>query len=162
MLPLCCVHAARSDQLAHGELFRHPARSPRRFALGGPATERDHQPRRYCSFALACRRRGASELSADRTVFLETPYTRAISEIDICSARCNRVSAQSSTLNTHFLPGSVKAKLSAQVVSFRMPRPVQFSAAVDTARGMRVSRASTDGLGRIAGRDAGSSFLPYT
>jgi hypothetical protein len=66
-------------------------------------------------------------------VFREHPSTRAICEIDICSARRNRrISAQSSTLNTHFLPGSVRARLSARVVKFRVPRPVQFSAAVDS------------------------------
>ena len=60
---------------------------------------------------------GTSELTAARTVFREHPSTRAIREIDICSARRNRrISAQSSTLNTHFLPGSVRARLSARVV----------------------------------------------
>jgi hypothetical protein len=69
-------------------------------------------------------------------VFREIPNTRAIPEIDISSARCNRrISAQSSTLSTYFLPGSARARVSAQVVNFRMPRPVQFSAAVDTDRG---------------------------
>src|SRR6185437_14622412 len=77
---------------------------------------------------------GASEANAARTVLREHPTTRATSEIDICSARCNRrISAQSSTLNTHFLPGSDRARLSAQVVNFRVPRPVQFSRAVDTS-----------------------------
>jgi hypothetical protein len=56
------------------------------------------------------------------------------SEIDISSARRNRrISAQSSTLNTHFLSGSVAARVIRKVVSFRVPRPVQFSDAVDTS-----------------------------
>jgi hypothetical protein len=68
-------------------------------------------------------------------VFRETPNTRAISEIDIFSDRRNRrISAQSSTLNTHFLPGSVGASLIRKVVNIRVPRPVQFSDAVDTAQ----------------------------
>jgi hypothetical protein len=66
-------------------------------------------------------------------VFLETPNTRAISEIDSFSARRNRrISAQSSTLNTHFLPGSIQARVIRKVVSFRLPRPGQFSLAVDS------------------------------
>ena len=49
---------------------------------------------------------GPSEANAAFTVFLEIPNTRAISEIGNRSARCNRrISAQSSTLNTRFLPG---------------------------------------------------------
>jgi hypothetical protein len=76
---------------------------------------------------------GASDPNAARTVFLETSNTRAISEIDIRSARhSRRISAQSSTLNTHFLPGSVRARVIRKVVSFRLPRPGQFSRAVDT------------------------------
>jgi hypothetical protein len=65
-------------------------------------------------------------------VLREIPNTRAICEIGIRSARrSRRISAQSSTINTHFLPGSDRARLSAQVIRFRAPRPVQFSAAVD-------------------------------
>ena len=44
---------------------------------------------------------GASDATAARTVFLDTPNTRAITLIGIPSARCNlRISAQSSTDNT--------------------------------------------------------------
>ena len=88
---------------------------------------------------------GPSDASADRTVFLEIPSTRAICEIDILSARCNRrISAQSSTLSTYFLPGSDRsdpARVSAQVLNLQMPRPVQFSVAVDTHDVLRTSRS---------------------
>jgi len=66
-------------------------------------------------------------------LFLETPSTLAICEIDICSARRNRrISAQSSTFNTRFLLTRCRARLSAEVINFQLPRPVQFSAAADT------------------------------
>jgi hypothetical protein len=46
---------------------------------------------------------GPSAASAFRTVFFEHPSTRAITLIGIRSARYSRrISAQSSTLNTHF------------------------------------------------------------
>ena len=45
---------------------------------------------------------------------------RAISEIDRCSPRrCRRISAQSSTSNTRFLPARFRARLSAKLVNFR-------------------------------------------
>jgi hypothetical protein len=45
---------------------------------------------------------GSSAANAFLTVFFEHPTTRAIILIGIRSARCNRrISAQSSTLNTH-------------------------------------------------------------
>ncbi len=47
---------------------------------------------------------GAADRNADRTVFREHPTTRPIAWIGIPSARCSRrISAQSSTFNTHFL-----------------------------------------------------------
>ena len=50
---------------------------------------------------------GPSLAIAARTVFLDTPITRAISLIGSPSARCSRrISAQSSTSSTLFLPGS--------------------------------------------------------
>ena len=50
---------------------------------------------------------GPSLATAARTVFLETPITRAISLIGISSARCSRrISAQSSTDSTPSPPGS--------------------------------------------------------
>ena len=46
---------------------------------------------------------GPSAANAFFTVFFEHPITRAITLIGIRSARCSRrISAQSSTLNTHF------------------------------------------------------------
>jgi hypothetical protein len=52
-------------------------------------------------------RGGPSLAKARFTVFREIPTTRAISEIDNASARrSRRTSAQSSTPNTRFLPGS--------------------------------------------------------
>jgi hypothetical protein len=69
------------------------------------------------------------------TVFLEIPITRAICAIGNRSARRNRrISAQSSTTNTRFLPARARAKLTAKLVNFQMPRPVHFSRAVDTLR----------------------------
>jgi hypothetical protein len=86
---------------------------------------------------------GASDPSAARTVFLEIRSTRAISEIDIRSARrSRRISAQSSTLNTHFLPDSVRARVTRKVVNIRLPRPGQFSPAVDTPRGVVTDRGA--------------------
>jgi hypothetical protein len=83
----------------------------------------------------------ASDASAVRTVFLETPITRATCEIDNPSDRRNRrISAQSSTFSTYFLPDSTRARLSAQVVNFRVPRPVQFSGAADRADHQPVPR----------------------
>jgi hypothetical protein len=78
-------------------------------------------------------RGGWSLASARFTVFLAIPNTRAISEIDNSSDRRNRrISAQSSTLNTRFLPGSVPARVSGKLVSFRLPRAGQYWVAVDT------------------------------
>ena len=57
--------------------------------------------RRYCG--------GPSLANADFTVFLEIPNTREISEIDTSSERRNRrISAQSSTSNTCFLPARIE------------------------------------------------------
>jgi hypothetical protein len=50
---------------------------------------------------------GTSEAIATRTVFLDTPSTRAITLIGNPSARCNRrISAQSSTHNTPSSPSA--------------------------------------------------------
>jgi len=58
-------------------------------------------------------RGGPSLPKARFTLFLETPTTRAISEIDNPSARrSRRISAQSSTPDTRFLPGSAPARVS--------------------------------------------------
>jgi hypothetical protein len=54
-------------------------------------------------------RGGPSLANADLTVFLEIPNPRAISEIDTPSDRRNRrISAQSSTSNTCFLPARIE------------------------------------------------------
>ena len=76
---------------------------------------------------------GAPSLrNAPLTVFLETPMTRAISEIDTRSARCSlRISAQSSTSNTRFLPRSTEHRVSGKLVTFHLPRGGHFSLAVD-------------------------------
>ena len=77
-------------------------------------------------------RGGPPLASAAFTVFREIPSTRAISEIGICSARLSRrISAQSSTLSTCFLPGSARARVSGKLVSFRLPRPGQYSISAD-------------------------------
>jgi len=78
--------------------------------------------------------RGGPPLANARfTVFRATPSTRAISEIDNPSARrSRRTSAQSSTPNTRFLPGSTPARVSGKLVNFRLPRPGQYWAAVDS------------------------------
>jgi hypothetical protein len=76
---------------------------------------------------------GPSLARAALTVFLEIPSTRAISEIDNPSDRCNRrISAQSSTLNTRFLPDSNRVRVSGKLVKIRLPRGDQYSVAVDT------------------------------
>jgi hypothetical protein len=78
---------------------------------------------------------GPSLARADLTVFLEIPNTRAISEIDNPSDRRNRrISAQSSTLNTRFLPASNRVRVSGKLVKIRLPRGDQYSAAVDKGR----------------------------
>jgi len=69
-------------------------------------------------------------------VFRDTAITRATSEIDTRSDRHNRrISAQSSTLNTRFLPGSTEHRVPGKLVNFRLPRGGQFSPAVDMVIG---------------------------
>ena len=69
--------------------------------------------RRYAGGALAA--------NAVFTVFFEHPNTRAITLIGIRSARYNRrISAQSSTLNTHFLLTSAEVSIT-EGVSFQLP-----------------------------------------
>src|SRR4051812_47780040 len=100
---------------------------------------------------------GPSVRSAAFTVFLETPCTRAISEIDIFSdRRSRRISAQSSTHNTPSSSGSVEARLIRKVVSFRLPRPGQFSRAVDK-RGFGTS----DLAGRLAHKTRIGADTPH-
>jgi len=74
---------------------------------------------------------GPSTTNAFFTVFLEQPNTRAITFTGIRSARCSRrISAQSSTLNTHFPLTSAEVSIS-KGVSFQLPLRGQFSRAVD-------------------------------
>ena len=71
--------------------------------------------------------------TAALSVFLARPTTRAICEFDIPSdRRKRRISAQSSTSNTRFLPCSVGARVSGKLVNFQLPRADQYSVAVDT------------------------------
>jgi len=80
-------------------------------------------------------RGGPAAANAAFTVFREIPINRATSEIDTPSDRCNRrISAQSSTLNTRFLPGSVQPRLSRKLVNFQLPRSGQYSVAADNFR----------------------------
>jgi hypothetical protein len=75
---------------------------------------------------------GPSAANAFFTVFFEHPNTRAITLIGIRSARYSRrISAQSSTLNTHFLLTSTEVSIT-EGVSFQLPLRGQFSGAVDT------------------------------
>jgi hypothetical protein len=80
------------------------------------STESTTEPR-------GCRRYagGWSAANAFLTVFFEHPTTRAIILIGIRSARCNRrISAQSSTLNTHFPLTSAEVSITAGV-NFQLP-----------------------------------------
>src|SRR4029453_6404319 len=70
--------------------------------------------------------------SAAFTVFREQPTSRAISEIDTPSdLRSRRISAQSSTISTCFLPGSTPARVTGKLVNFHLPHRGQYSVAVD-------------------------------
>jgi hypothetical protein len=83
---------------------------------------------------VLCRRYagGPSAANAFLTVFFEQPTTRAITLIGIRSARYKRrISAQSSTLNTHFPLTSAEVSIT-EGVSFQLPLRGQFSRAVDT------------------------------
>jgi hypothetical protein len=65
-------------------------------------------------------------------VFREQPITRAISEIDTPSdLRNRRISAQSSTTSTCFLPGSTPARVTGKLVNFQLPHRGQYSVAAD-------------------------------
>jgi hypothetical protein len=67
-------------------------------------------------------------------VFREQPTTRAISEIETPSDfRSRRISAQSSTISTCFLPGSTPARVKAKLVKIQLPHRGQYSVAVDTS-----------------------------
>ena len=75
---------------------------------------------------------GPSLANADFTVFLLTLSTRAIPLIDMPSARCSRrISAQSSTDNTHFLLARLAARLK-RGVKIRAATRGQFSGVADS------------------------------
>jgi cytidyltransferase-like protein len=100
-------------------------------------------------------RGGPSERSAARTVFRETFMIRAICLIGSPSARYSRrISAQSSTLITSFLPGSARARIPGRRVKIRLPRWGQYSLSVDTGNS-RVILA----LGLPRGRSHGIPHL---
>jgi hypothetical protein len=76
---------------------------------------------------------GTSLANAAFTVFREQPISRAISEIETPSdLRSRRISAQSSTISTCFLPGSTSARVTGKLVNFQLPHRGQYSVAVDT------------------------------
>jgi hypothetical protein len=75
---------------------------------------------------------GPSLTNAALTVFREQPISRAISEIDTPSdLRSRRISAQSSTISTCFLPGSTPARVTGKLVNFQLPHRGQYSVAAD-------------------------------
>lgn len=75
---------------------------------------------------------GPSEASAPFTVFFDTPSSRAMALMGIFSARCSlRISAQSSTLSTLFLPGSWLEPGCQEGVSFQALPRGQFSRVAD-------------------------------
>jgi hypothetical protein len=60
-------------------------------------------------------------------VFREQPISRAISEIETPSdLRSRRISAQSSTISTCFLPGSTPARVTGKLVNFQLPVDSRF------------------------------------
>src|SRR5215218_6955460 len=76
---------------------------------------------------------GPSLANAAFTVFREQPINRAISEIDTPSdRRSRRISAQSSTISTCFLPGSTRARVKEKLVKIQLPHRGQYSVAADT------------------------------
>jgi hypothetical protein len=65
-------------------------------------------------------------------VFREQPISRAISEIGTPSdLRSRRISAQSSTISTCFLPGSTPARVTGKLINFQLPHRDQYSVAAD-------------------------------
>ena len=85
---------------------------------------------------------GWSAANAFLTVFFEHPTTRAITLIGIRSARCSRrISAQSSTLNTHFLLTSAEVSITRNHL-VQLPPRGQFSRAVDKISGVCPNRAA--------------------
>ena len=89
---------------------------------------------------------GSSDASASLTVFFEMPITRAIIFFGNFSARYSRrISAQSSTLNTHFPLTSAEVSIT-EGVSFQLPLGGQFSRAVDSDELSRLVLVDSFGL----------------
>jgi hypothetical protein len=109
-----------SVRIEYGQLIRSAitvagivgyAANNSRIRGSNPSTNEPTGARRYFG--------GPSLSSAAFTVFLEIPITRAISEIGMPSARrSRRISAQSSTSNTCFLPSSIQARVLGKLVKF--------------------------------------------
>ena len=128
--------AARSSRSEYG----HPIRSPITLAridgyTASSSRIRGSNPSATDPAGARSYRGGPSDRSAARTVFRETSMTRAICLTGRPSALCSRrISAQSSTEITCFLPGSARARLSGRRVKIQMPRRGQYSRSVDTRR----------------------------
>ena len=120
--------------------YGHPIRSAITVAgMSGTARSssriRDSNPSATDPAGARSYRGGPADRTAARTVFRETFIIRAICLTGSPSARCNRrISAQSSTEITCFLPGPARARLPGRRVKIRMPRRGQYSPAVDTDR----------------------------
>src|SRR5215217_7727461 len=80
-------------------------------------------------------------------MFREQPISRAISEIETPSdLRSRRISAQSSTISTCFLPGSTPARVTGKLVNFQLPHRGQYSVAVDSDQLSRLVLVDSFGL----------------
>src|ERR1700758_4220260 len=105
-------------------------------------------------------RGGPSEASAAFTVFFDTPNSRAMALMGTCSERCSlRISAQSSTLSTLFLPGPWTVPGLREGVSFHAS-PTGEVLWLDF--GLDPSEDIAASLGRAAHVEAGhSTYLPH-
>jgi hypothetical protein len=102
---------------------RHPRKGPQQ--LTDPRLELIHN---RSAQPPPIRRR---PIASQRRLHREQPIKRAISEIDTPSdRRSRRISAQSSTINTCFLPGSTAARVTGKLVK-PQPHRGQYSVAVD-------------------------------
>jgi len=114
----------RADRIRPADPFRdHRRRHPRKPSQQptNPRLIAIHQRPRPHPLIL----RWPIVANAAFTVFREQPISRAISEIDTSSdLRSRRISAQSSTISTRFLPGSTRARVTGQLVNFPPCRTV--------------------------------------
>src|SRR5664279_2012643 len=122
-----------------------------------PSTTESRRTRSYLG--------GPSAASAAFTVFFEHPTTRAITLIGIPSdLRSRRISAQSSTDNTPFLPSSDEPG-SPEGVRFRLPPRGQFSRAVDRREAFGGLRGRAPYTSALSALEIGAStitILPCT